>query len=272
MLGLRKAGLIIAILPVPFLLIYAVSQGLNEYYGFSDNLLVALMHSMPCLLVTAISWRWPRRGGATAILVALLLLVFSTISIIKSKAPDPVLQRTVLTFTEISTFIVPYVMLLVGCALALAPVWKLSDKDFRPRTEWETVGDNRLAKAGLWMMLLPGMVVILTFVISIGLVGDMVPSMNFFVGFLMGSMLGGLPLLLAVAAWRWPLQGGFAAAGLSVIVMLVYVFLELLFAEYPANPLALSFFVLLTPSLVGGLLVFISARRTGQTSKDFSDR
>jgi len=271
MLELRRAGLIVAILPLPFLLIYAVSQGLNEYYGFSDNLLVALMHSMPCLLVTAVSWRWPRRGGATAILVALLLLVFSTISIIASKAPDPILQRTILTFTEISTFIVPYAMLLTGCALAFIPVWKLSDRDFRPRTEWETIGANKLAKAGLWMMLLPGMVVILTFVISIGLGGDMVPSMNLFVGFLMGSMLGGLPLLLAATAWRWPLLGGAIAAGLSVIGMLVNGLLGLLFAEHP-NPLALTFLVLLTLSLVGGLLVFISARRTGQTSKDFSDR
>jgi MFS family permease len=270
MLGLRRAGLIIAILPVPFLLIYAVSQGLNEYYGFYDNLLVAFMYGMPCLLVAAVSWRWPRRGGAIAILVALLLLVFSTISIIASKSPDPVLQRTVLTFTEIATFIVPYAMLLVGCALAFIPVWKFSVRDFRPRTAWRTVRDNKLAKAGLWIMLLPGIIVILTFIIAIGLGGDMIPSMNFFAGFLMGSMLGGLPLLLAIAAWRWPLRGGAIAAGLSIIGMLVSGLLWLLFAEYP-NPLALTLLVLLTLSLVGGLMVFFSAKRTGCTSKDFSD-
>jgi hypothetical protein len=268
---LRRAGLIVAILPVPFLLIYAVSQGLNEYYDFSNNLIAALMFSMPCLLVTAVSWRWPRRGGVAAILVALLLLSFSTISIIESKVPDPVLQRTVFTLTEISTFIVPYAMLFIGCALAFAPVWKLSDRDFRPRTGWKTVENSRLAKAGLWMMLLPGIVVILTFIIAIGLGGDMVPSMNFFTGFLMGSMLGGLPLLLAAVAWRWPLRGGAVAAGLSIIGMLVSGLLRLLFAEHP-NPLALTFLVLLTLSLVGGLMVFFSTRRTGRTSKDFSYR
>jgi len=270
MIELRRAGLIIAVLPVPFLLTYAVSQGLNEYYGFSANLLVALMHGMPCLLVTAVSWRWPRRGGVAAILVALLLLAFSTVSIIGSKAPDPVLQRTVLTFTEIATFIVPYAMLFVGCALAFIPAWKLSGRDFRPRTEWGTVRDSKLAKAGLWMMLLPGMVVILASVILIGMSGDMIPSMNFFAGFLMGSVFGGLPLLLAAAAWRWPLQGGAVVGGFSVIGMLVSGLLGLLFTERP-NPLASPFLVLLTLSLAGGLLVFFSARRTGRMSKFFSD-
>ncbi len=120
-------------------------------------------------------------------------------------------------------------------------------------------------------MLLPGIVVILTLTIAIGIGGDMVLSMNLFSGLLMGMMYGGPPLMLAAAAWRWPLRGSVVAIAFSVFAMLLYGLLELVFAEYPANPfLTTAYFALMAVVLIGGILVFISARRTGRTLRDFA--
>ena len=115
----HKVGLSVMLLPFVFLILFAVTHGLNEYYHLTTNLGVALIQGVPCLIVAAISWLWPRRGGIVATALSLFLLALSTSGIMTSRVPAPGQEYPVLSSTEISIYILPYAVLFLGSTLAL---------------------------------------------------------------------------------------------------------------------------------------------------------
>ena len=249
------------LLPVAFYIIYAVTHGLNEYWDFSTNLQGGLMLGLPCLLGAGASWLWPRRGGIAAVVLSLSLLIFSTFFIAASKAPAPSQGlRPSLSFTDISIWILPYAILLIGSILALASAKEATGLGLPQRTNVGTVRVNKLRKTALVMMLLPGALFILFFIILIGISGDMIVVGNLFMGFLMGSMYGGPLLLLTAAAWRWPLPGSAVAIGLSIAAIAWRG--VALFSEPGGHPFAFMFafmfLSLMIIFLIGSVMVLIS--------------
>jgi hypothetical protein len=146
----HKTGLTIMLLPFVFLILFAVTHGLNEYYDLASNLQVALIQGVPCLFVAAISWLWPRKGGVVAIALSLLLLALSVSGIMTSKAPAPGQEHAVLSFTEISIYILPYVVLSLGSILALilAYVSEAHSPDWLPKLSTGATKVNRLLVTG----------------------------------------------------------------------------------------------------------------------------
>lgn len=259
---LRKAGLFIMLLPFVFLIIFSLTHGLNEYYDLATNLGVSLIQGVPCLLVTATSWLWPRRGGTVAVVLSLLLLTLSASMIMMSKAPAPGQEFPTLSFTEISTHILPYTILLFGSILAFASARKANSPDLLPRVSTGNARVDKLRRTGLLMMFLFGVGCILLFIIAIGIGGDMVLAGNLFVGLTLGLTFATLPLLLAAAAWRWPFRGGAVAIGLSLALLLLLIIIWVMDPVRPIPwvwPLIVSLPIIVL--LIGSILVFISAKR-----------
>ncbi len=247
------------LLPFVFLILFAATHGLNDYYDLVSNLQVALIQGVPCLFVAAIYWLWPRKGGVVAIALSLLLLALSAIGIMISKAPAPGQEHTVLSFTEISIYILPYAVLSLGSILALilAYVRKAHSPDWLPGLSSDATGVNKLRITGLFMMFSLGAVSILFFVIAIGISGDSVLAANLFMGLILGLTFTTPLLLIIIAAWRWPRRGSAVVGSLS-LAALIFLVIQLVSADpwFPA--------LLLTPAivLIGSISVFISTRNS----------
>ena len=256
------------LLPFIFYIIYPVVHGLNEYYyDLAANLGEGLIFGVPCLFVTAVSWLWPRWGGTVAVVLSLLLLTLSTLLIMTSKAPAPGQEFPTLSFTDISIFILPYTILLIGSILAFASAWKTKMLDLLPRISTGNARVDKLRKTGLLMMLLLGVVSILFFVAIMGIIGDMVLVGNLCVGLQMGLTFATPPLFLAAVAWRWPLRGGATAIGLSSASLVFPVFLIVMSIISPDPVWRLPWLSIVIVSLpiivlfIGSILVFISAKK-----------
>ena len=264
MKNLHKIGLFVMLLPFVFLMLFSVTNGLNEYYDLATNLEVALIQGVPCLLVAAISWLWPRRGGMMAIALSLLLLTLSASMIMTSKAPAPGREYPDLSFTEISIYILPYAVLFLGSILAFASARKANSPDLLPTVSTGNVRVDKLRITGLLTMFLFGVVCILLFIIALGISGDSVPAANLFMGLTLGLTFATPPLLLAAAAWRWPLRGGAVAIGLSLALLLLPIVIWVMNPVRPIPwvlPLIVSLTIIVL--LIGSILVFISAKRAG---------
>ncbi len=201
---LRKIGLAVMLLPFFFLIVFAVTHGLNEYYDLATNLGVALILGVPCLFAAAISWLWPRRGGVAAITLSLLLLALSASGIMTSKVPPPGQEQAVLWFAEIATYILPYAVLFVGSILALvsALMRKVDSPDWLLKLR--AGGVSKLRAIVLIMVSSLSVVTILFFSIAILAGGDSVPAANLFTGLMMGLTFATpfLFLFIIIAAWR----------------------------------------------------------------------
>jgi hypothetical protein len=189
------------LLPFVFLIIFAVTYGLNEYYDLVTNLGVALIQGVPCLFVAAVSWLWPRKGGMVAIVLSILLLALSTSGIMMSKAPAPGREYPVLSFVELAHFVFPYAILLIGSVLALvsALMRKVAGPNWLPKLSTGEV--SKLRAASLLMMLSLVVACILFFVITIGIHGDSVLAANLFTGLMMGMTFATPLLCIFVTVW-----------------------------------------------------------------------
>lgn len=260
----HKIGLTVMLLPFVFLIIFAVTHGLNEYYDLASNLQVALIQGVPCLFVAAISWLWPRRGGVVAIALSLLLLALSASGIMTSKVPAPGQEHPVLSFAEISIYILPYAVLFLGSILALisAYVRKAHSPAFLPRLSTSVTKVNKLLVTGLLMMFSLGVMCILFFVIAIGISGDSVPAVNLFMGLALGLTFATPLLFIIIAAWRWPRWGSVVVGGLSLAALL-FLAIQLVSTDPSFPPrLPIPFIFAVGIVLSGSILVFISARNS----------
>jgi hypothetical protein len=264
MMKLRKAGLIIMLLPLAFYIIFAITHGLNEYYDLSTNLIAGLSFGVPCLLFTAAAWLWPRRGGVAAVVLSLLLLALATSSSVTSVDWH---HRDFSFLMDIFVWAFPYAVLLVGSILAFVSAKKANSPDLLPRISTGNARVDKLRKAGLLIMFLFGVLTVLLFIIGIGISGDMVLVGNLWTGLQLGLVVATPPLLLAVVAWRWPLWGGGIAAGvsialitLSIIRIVTDIFFPLWFFSVPL--VGLSFIFL----LIGSILVLASVRKDRKLS------
>jgi len=254
------------LLPFVFLILFAVTHGLNEYYDLASNLQVALIQGVPCLFVAAISWLWPRKGGVVAIALSLLLLTVSASGIMTSKAPAPGQEYTELSFTEVSVYILPYAILLFGSimALVLAFVRKAHTPAWLPKLSAGEARVNKLRITGLLMMFSLGVVCILFFIIAIGISGDSVPAANLFMGLILGLTFATPLLFIIIGIWRWPRWGSAVVGGLS-LAALIFFAIQLVSAD-PSSPprLPIPFIFAAGIVLSGSILVFISARNGEQ--------
>jgi hypothetical protein len=260
----HKIGLAVMILPLAFLLIFSITYGLNEYYDLASNLGVTLIMGMPCLLLAAISWLWPRRGGAAAATLSLLLLILSVSVIMISKVPPPGQQYPNLTFTEIAVHILPYAILFCGSIIAfiLALKKKVESPDWLLKLMADGVG--KLRATGLLTISLLGVIVALFFIIAIIIGGDSVPVANMFTGLIMGLTFATPLLFIIIGISRWPRQGG-AVVGVLSIIALIFLVIRLIIADSSGpvfsqllnEPLIFAAGIVLT----GSILVFASARR-----------
>jgi len=258
----HKIGLTVMPVPFAFLIIFAVTHGLNEYYDLGSNLGVALIQGVPCLFVAAISWLWPRRGGTVAIALSVLLLALSASGIIMSKVSAPGQGHPVFSFTEISIYILPYAILFIGSILALvsASMKKFSSPDWLPRLSTGTTKMNRLLVTGLLMISSLGVVLIIFFTIATIIFGDSVPIVNLYTGLALGLLFATPLLFIIIAVWRWPRWGSVMVGVLSLVVL---TFLAIQLAStYPSFPplLTIPFIIEAGIVLAGSILVFISAR------------
>ncbi len=261
---LRKIGLAVMLLPFFFLIVFAVTHGLNEYYDLATNLGVALILGVPCLFAAAISWLWPRRGGVAAITLSLLLLALSASGIMTSKVPPPGQEQAVLWFAEIATYILPYAVLFLGSILALilAFVRKAHTPAWLPKLSTGVAGVNKLLVTGLLMMFSLGVVSILFFVIAIGISGDSVPAANLFMGLILGLTFATPLLFIIIGIWRWPRWGSAVVGGLS-LAALILLAIQLVSAD-PSFPPRLPILFIFAAGIIlsGSILVFISARNS----------
>jgi hypothetical protein len=259
----HKIGLTIMLLPFVFLILFAVTHGLNEYYDLASNLQVALIQGVPCLFVAAISWLWPRKGGMVAVALSLLLLALSVSGIMTSKAPAPGQEQAVLSFTEISIYILPYVVLSLGSILALilAYVSKAHSPDWLPKLSTSATKANRLLVAGLLMIASLGVALILFFIVATRIFGDSVPAVNLFTGLALGLLFATPLIFIIIAIWRWPRQGGTVVGSLSLVV-LIFLVIQLV-STYPSHPPLLTIPLTVEACIVlaGSVLVFVSTRR-----------
>ena len=260
----HKIGLTIMLLPFVFLILFAVTHGLNEYYDLGSNLQVALIQGIPCLFVFAISWLWPRRGGMVAIALSLSLLALSASGIMTSKVPAPGQEHPVLSFAEISIYILPYAVLFLGSILALVLTYvrKAHSPAFLLRLSTGATGVNKLLVTGLLMMFSLGVVSILFFVIVIGISGDSVPTVNLFMGLALGLTFATPLLFIIIAVWRWPRWGSVVVGGLS-LAALIFLAIQLVSADPSFPPLLpIPFIFAAGIVLAGSILVYASARRS----------
>lgn len=262
---LHKAGLIIMLLPLAFYIIFAITHGLNKYgyWDLSTNLIAGLSYGVPCLNFTVAAWLWPRRGGAVAVLLSLLLLALATFP--RATSVDWH-HRDFSFLMDIFIWTFPYAILLVGSILAFVSAKKANSPDLLPRISTGNARVDKLRKAGLLMMFLFGVLCVLFFTIGMGIGGDMVLAGNLLTGLQMGLMFATPPLLLTAAAWRWPLWGGVVAAGVSIAVItsnimwiVTDIFLPLGIRIFSWPLLGLSYIFL----LIGSILVLASLRKTG---------
>lgn len=200
----RKIGLAIMLLPFVFLIIFAATHGLNEYYDLTSNLGVALIQGVPCIFVAVISWLWPRRGGVAALVMSLLLLTLSVSMVLTSKVPPPGQVYPVLSLAEVATYILPYAVLFLGSILAFisASINKAASPNWM--LELRAHGVSKLRTALLIMISTLIVVTILFFSIAVLVGGDSVPAANLFTGLMMGLTFA-TPLLflfIIIAAWR----------------------------------------------------------------------
>jgi len=262
----RKIGLTIMLLPFVFLILFALTHGLNEYYDLTSNLGVALILGVPCLFAAAISWLWPRKGGVAATALSLLLLILSVNMIMTSKVPPPGQEYPVLSFAEIATHILPYAVLFLGSMLAFVSVSKkkVVGPDWLPRLS--AGGLSKLRATGLLIMFSLGVVFILFFIIAIGQRGDSVPETNLFTWIMMGLTFATPLLFSIIAVWRWPRHGSAVVGGLSLAVLIFFV-IQLITAD-PSSPPRLPIPFILAAGIVlsGSILVFISTRNGEQVN------
>jgi len=251
------------LLPFIFLVIFAVTHGLNEYYDLTSNLGVALILGVPCLFVAAISWLWPRRGGAVAIALSLLLFALSTSGIMTSKVPAPGQEHPVLSFAEIATHILPYAVLFLGSMLAFvsASMKKVVSPDWLPRLS--AGGVSKLRATGLLMVFSPGVVFILFFIIAIGIGGDSGLAANLLSGLMMGLVFATALLFITIVVWRWPRWGSVVVGAVSLVILILLVIQ--LVAAHPSDPFLPVLFIFVGIVLSGSILVFISAKRAGDS-------
>jgi len=269
----HKLGLTVMLVPFVFLILLAVTHGLDGCYDLAGNLQVALILGVPCLFAAAIAWLWPRRGGVAAIMLSLLLLVLSVSMIMTSKVPPPGQQYPVLSLTEISIYILPYAVLFCGSILAF--ISALRKKAVSP--DWllklKAGGVSKLRATGLLLMFSPGAVFILFFIIAIGISGDSVPAANLFTGLVLGLTFATPLLFIITAAWRWPRRGSAVTGGLSLAAM-IFLAIQLVsadpsFPSFPSFPpfLPIPFIFAAGIVLSGSILVFISARNAQQVNR-----
>jgi len=269
--NLHKIGLFVMLLPFVFLILFAVTHGLNEYYDLASNLGAALIQGVPCLFVAAISWLWPRRGGTVAIALSLLLLALSTSGIMMSKVPAPGQEYPVFSFVELARSIFPYAILFIGSILALvsALMRKVGSPDWLPGLSAGTAGVNKLLVTGLLTMFSLGVVFILFFFIGIGISGDSVLAVNLFMGLALGLTYAATPLLfIIIAVWRWPRWGSVVVGGLSLAV-LIFLAIQLVSTD-PSSPPRLPIPIVIAAGVVlaGSILVFISAKSKRRVSNN----
>ncbi|MFC2045690.1 hypothetical protein ACFLUH_03325 [Chloroflexota bacterium] len=259
---LRKAGLLVMFLSFVYLMVYAVTHGLNEYYDLASSINVGLIFSMPCLFVTAVSWHWPRRGGIASVVLASVLLTLSVVTIMTAKVPLSGQELPALSFSEVSRYILPYAILLCGSILALVAARRTDVSDLLPSASIGSARVDKLRKTGLLIMLISGVVGILTFITLIGISGDSMPASNIFSGLVMGLAFATIPLILAAVAWRWPHKGSMVAMGVC-LTWFTFVTVTMINGFTVHLPWIVSRIVY--PSiivlLVGSCLVFVSARR-----------
>ena len=258
---LRKAGPSMMLSPVAFYIIFAITHGLDKYgyWDLSTNLIAGLSYGVPCLLFTAAAWLWPRRGGAAAVLLSLLLLALATSPRVTSVDWD---HRDFSFLMDIFIWTFPYTVLLVGSILAFVSAKKANSPDLLPRISTGNARVDKLRKAGLLMMFLFGFLSVLYFTVGMGIGGDMGLSGNLLTGLQMGLMFATPPLLLTAAAWRWPLWGGVVAAGvffavitLNIIRIVTGIFFPLWVFSWTFLGLSYIF------PLIGSILVLTSVRK-----------
>ena len=258
------------LLPFVFLISFAVTHGLNEYYDLASNLGAALIQGVPCLFVAAISWLWPRKGGVGAIALSLLLLALSASGFMMSKVPAPGQEYPVFSFVELARYIFPYAILFIGSILALvsALMRKVGSPDWLPGLSAGVAGVNKLLVTGLLMMFSLGVVSILFFVIAIGISGDSVPAANLFMGLILGLTFATPLLFIIIGIWRWPRWGSAVVGGLS-LAALIFFAIQLVSAD-PSSPprLPIPFIFAAGIVLSGSILVFISARNQVESVMD----
>ena len=196
---LRKAGLSMMLVPFVFYIIYPVTYGLSEYYDLSTNLRAGLIYGVPCFFVTAAAWLWPRRGGVTAVLLSLVLLVLATSSSVTSVDWH---HRDFSFLTDVFVVTFPYAVLLVGSILTFASASKAYSPDLLPRISTGNARADKLRKAGLLIMFLLGVLTVLFFIIVMVIIGDMVLAGNLLMGLQLGLIFATPFLLIAAAAWR----------------------------------------------------------------------
>jgi len=254
------------LLSFAYLVVFAVSHGLNEYYDLTSNISVGLLLAVPCLFVTALSWLWPHRGSAASLVLASVLLVLSVVSIMTAKVPPPGQELPVLTFAEIATYIVPYVILLCGSILVYISTRKDTFPDLLPEVSTGNARVDKLRKAGLLMILISSVVGIVVFITLIGISGDSMPAANIFSGLVMGLTFAMIPLILGAIAWQWPDKGGIVAVGLSLawLIIVTVTMVNSLQLLWIVGRIVYPPIVLL---LIGSSLVFFSTKGiTGKLS------
>lgn len=195
------------LVPFLFLLIFAVTYGLNEYYDLASNLMVACMMGVPCLFLAVISFLWPRWGGTAAASLALLLMVLSVSGILMSKIPPPGQEYPVFSLAEVVTYMLPYTVLFCGSIFALIGAFT---KNFKG-PDWLMglrFGGVQTARS-LSLIVLFSLIVacVIFFVVTIGISGDSIWAVNLLSGFMLGlTYAAPLLLLFIIVAWRWPRQ------------------------------------------------------------------
>lgn len=113
-------------------------------------------------------------------------------------------------------------------------------------------------KAGLIMMLAAGLLFILG-----GLIIDLVEEGTG--ALIIGLIMGAMPLLLTGLAWWRPLLGGAIAIGLTIPILVYWIFG--LFVNYEYEDIYMySAFTLMIIFLIGSILVFTSVRKISSST------
>lgn len=198
---LRRASLLIMLLPFLFYIIYLVTYQIHlvdKWHSLGSFVAGAIFYGVPCITIAGISWMWARGGGAVAMALSMLLLSLNVSGRVKSVIwghPDFSFMEDVLVLT------LPYAILLIGSVLAFisALMVQRADLELKVNKSDSGGGEPRGIRLFVWISMV---VLILFFTIGIGIVGDMVLEQNLTTGLQIGLTLSAVPLLIG-AALRW---------------------------------------------------------------------
>jgi len=180
--------------------------------------------------------------------------------IMTSKVPPPGQQYPVLSFAEISIYILPYAVLFCGSILAFISALrkKVGSPDWLLKLK--AGGVSKLRAAGLLMIFSLGVVSALFLIIAIVVGGDSVPVANLFTGLIIGLTIVTPLLFIIIGLWRWPRRVS-AVVGAVSLAALIFLVIQLVSADPSFPPLIpVPFIFAAGIVLSGSILVFVSAR------------